>query len=68
MVEEEFDEDVYFEDKVASIFEDLCDMYADEIEERGMNSRQRASLMARARKIAQRQISKRSKNYDYDKR
>lgn len=63
------EEDVYFEDKVASIFEDLCDMYADEIEERGMNPRQRASLMARAREIARKQISKtRSKNYDNDKR
>ena len=45
-------EDYEYEECVNACFEELCDMYADEIEEKGMNSYQRANLMTRARKMA----------------
>ena len=44
-------EDEEYEDAVQAEFENLCDYYADEIEEHGMNWQQKASLMARARQI-----------------
>lgn len=46
--------DEEYEDEVEAVFENLCDYYADEIEEHGMNWQQKASLMARARKIVNR--------------
>ena len=42
-------EDEEYEDAVQAEFENLCDYYAEEIAEQGMNWQQRASLMARAR-------------------
>ncbi len=45
-------EDYEYDDLVNSCFEELCEMYADEIAERGMSSANRAGLMARARKMA----------------
>lgn len=39
------------ENEVEAVFENLCDYYAEEIEEHGMNWQQKASLMARARQI-----------------
>lgn len=44
-------EDDQYENEVEAMFENLCDYYADEIEEHGMNLQQKASLMARARQI-----------------
>ena len=44
-------EDEEYENDVEAVFENLCDYYADEIEEHGMNWQQKASLMARARQI-----------------
>lgn len=44
-------EDYEEEERVEGVFEDLCDYYADEIAEHGMNWMQKASLMDRARKI-----------------
>jgi hypothetical protein len=40
-----------YENEVEAVFENLCDYYAEEIEEQGMNLQQKASLMARARQI-----------------
>ena len=40
-----------YENEVEAMFENLCDYYADEIEEHGMNWQQKTSLMARARQI-----------------
>ena len=48
---EEIDEEA----RIDAIFADLCDMYADEIAEKGMNASQRASLMQRARELARKQ-------------
>jgi len=45
------EEDEEYEDEVEAMFENLCDYYADEISEHGMNWQQKASLMARARQI-----------------
>ena len=45
-------EDEEYERDVEIAFENLVEYYADEIEEHGMNWQQKASLMARARKIA----------------
>jgi len=45
------EEDEEYENDVEAVFENLCDYYADEIEEHGMNWQQKASLMARARQI-----------------
>lgn len=42
-------EDEAYEDEVQAEFENLCNYYADEIAEQGMNWQQRAALMARAR-------------------
>lgn len=47
--DEEEDE---FEREVEIQFEKLCDYYADEIAEKGMNAQQKASLMRRARNNA----------------
>ena len=44
-------EDYEEEISVEGIFDSLCEQYSDEIEEYGMDSYQRASLMCRARKI-----------------
>jgi len=44
-------EDEEYENDVEAVFENLCDYYADDISERGMNWQQKASLMARARQI-----------------
>ena len=44
-------EDEEYENEVEAMFENLCEYYADEIEEHGMNWQQKASLMARARQI-----------------
>lgn len=44
-------EDEEYERDVEIAFENLCDFYADEIAEHGMNFQQKASLMARARQI-----------------
>jgi hypothetical protein len=44
-------EDYEYEDAVQEEFENLCDYYADEIAEQGMNWQQKASLMARARQL-----------------
>lgn len=46
------EEDEEYERDVEIAFENLVDYYADEISEHGMNWQQKASLMARARKIA----------------
>jgi hypothetical protein len=45
------EEDEEYEDEVEAVFENLCDYYADDISEKGMNWQQKASLMARARQI-----------------
>ena len=45
------EEDEEYENDVEAVFENLCDYYADEISEHGMNWQQKASLMARARQI-----------------
>ena len=45
------EEDEEYENEVEAMFENLCDYYADEIAEHGMNWQQKASLMARARQI-----------------
>lgn len=37
--------------EVEAMFENLCEYYADEISEHGMNWQQKASLMARVRQI-----------------
>ena len=44
-------EDEDYEDAVQAEFENLCDYYAEEIAEQGMNWQQRADLMKRARQI-----------------
>jgi hypothetical protein len=44
-------EEEEYENEVEAVFENLCDYYAEEIEEQGMNLQQKASLMARARQI-----------------
>ena len=44
-------EDEEYENEVEATFENLCEYYADEIEEHGMNLQQKASLKARARQI-----------------
>ena len=44
-------EDEEYENEIEAMFENLCEYYADEIEEHGMNLQQKASLMARARHI-----------------
>lgn len=44
-------EDEEYEDEVEAVFENLCDYYADDISERGMNWMQKAQLMQRARQI-----------------
>lgn len=44
-------EDEEYENEVEAMFENLCEYYADEISEHGMNFQQKASLMARARQI-----------------
>ena len=44
-------EDEEYENEVEAMFENLCDCYAEEIEEHGMNWQQKASLMSRARSI-----------------
>ena len=46
------EEDEEYERDVEIAFENLVAYYTDEIEEHGMNWQQKASLMARARKIA----------------
>ena len=43
-------EDEEYEDAVQAEFENLCDYYAEEIAEQGMNRQQRADLMKRARR------------------
>ena len=43
-------EDEEYEDAVQAEFENLYEFYADEIAEQGMNWRQKASLMQRARR------------------
>lgn len=45
------EEDEEYENEVEAMFENLCDYYAEEIEEHGMNLQQKASLMERARQI-----------------
>ena len=45
------EEDEEYERNVEIVFENLCEYYADEISEHGMNLQQKASLMARARQI-----------------
>ena len=52
-------EDDEYDELVDTIFEELCDCYADEIEEYGMKPANRAALMQRARKIAQERMRKR---------
>lgn len=44
-------EDEEYENAVQEEFENLCDYYAEEIAEQGMNWQQRADLMKRARQI-----------------
>ena len=44
-------EDEEYEREVEAVFENLCDYYADDISEKGMNWQQKTSLMARARQI-----------------
>jgi len=45
------EEDEEYERDVEIAFENLCEYYADEISEHGMNLQQKANLMARARQI-----------------
>lgn len=49
-------EDMEYEERVDSIFNELCDEFADQIEEHGMNWMQKASLMERARQIARKRV------------
>lgn len=49
-------EDMEYEERVNSIFNELCDEFADQIEEHGMNWMQKASLMKRARQIARKRV------------
>lgn len=49
-------EDMEYEERVDSIFNELCDEFSDEIEEHGMNWMQKASLMERARQIARKRV------------
>lgn len=46
-------EDEEYEDRVQGAFAELCDIYADEIAEQGMNCYQKAQLIQRARKMAE---------------
>lgn len=45
-------EDCEYDEMVTACFNELCEMYADEIAEQGMSSANRAGLMERARKMA----------------
>lgn len=45
-------EDLYEEDLVQACYEELCERYADEIEDQGMNRMQKANLMKAARQMA----------------
>ena len=45
-------EDEGYEELVDTCFDELCDIYADEIAEQGMNQQQKASLVNRARQMA----------------
>ena len=49
-------EDMEYEERVNSIFNELCDEFSDQIEEHGMNWMQKASLMERARQIARKRV------------
>lgn len=49
-------EDMEYEERVDSIFNELCDEFSDQIEEHGMNWMQKASLMERARQIARKRV------------
>jgi len=51
------EEDELYERTVDACFDELCDLYADEITEQGMNAYQKASLMERARKMALDRVS-----------
>lgn len=51
-------EDMEFEARVDAIFADLCDEYADEIAEKGMDCYQKTALMNRARWIARDRMRK----------
>lgn len=57
-------EDMEYEERVNSIFNELCDEFSDQIEEHGMNWMQKASLMERAR---DRENSKKAKKCKYCK-
>lgn len=45
------EEDEEYENEVEAMFENLCEYYADDISEKGMNWMQKAQLMQRARQI-----------------
>jgi len=45
------EEDEEYENDVEAVFENLCDYYADDISEKGMNWMQKAQLMQKARQI-----------------
>lgn len=51
-------EDLYEEDLVQACYEELCERYADEIEEQGMNRMQKANLMKAARQMARKRMEK----------
>ena len=49
-------EDLYEEDLVQACYEELCERYADEIEDQGMNRMQKANLMKAARQMARKRM------------
>lgn len=47
-------EDEEYEERVEACYQELLDIYADDIAEQGLKPHNKASLMQRARKIARR--------------